>query len=81
MTLDIQIIDTSNCEPVQDVYLDLWHCNSTGVYSGIVTRGNGDGTDSSNINNTAFRGIQKSDSSGIIQFDTVFPGHYAGMSL
>lgn len=78
LTLDIQIVDTSNCEPVQDVYLDFWHCNATGVYSGVVTRGNGNSADASNINNTAFRGVQKSDTDGIVQFDTVFPGHYSG---
>ncbi|CAG8712181.1 6553_t:CDS:2, partial [Scutellospora calospora] len=28
--LDIQLVDTSTCEPVPAVYMDLWHCNSTG---------------------------------------------------
>lgn len=27
--LDIQMIDTNTCDPVPDVYLDLWHCNAT----------------------------------------------------
>jgi Dioxygenase len=78
MTLDIQIIDTSSCEPVPAIYLDMWHCNATGVYGGVVARGNGNSGDSSNLNNTAFRGLQKTDDSGIVQFDTVFPGHYTG---
>jgi hypothetical protein len=25
--LDIQLVDTSSCEPVPAVYMDLWHCN------------------------------------------------------
>lgn len=27
--LDVQMIDTNTCEPVSDIYLDFWHCNST----------------------------------------------------
>lgn len=25
--LDIQLVDTSSCEPVPAVYMDIWHCN------------------------------------------------------
>jgi hypothetical protein len=35
LTLEICIMDTSTCEPVPGVYLDLWHTNATGVYSGL----------------------------------------------
>ena len=76
--LDYQVIDVDTCEPVTNVYLEMWHCNSTGVYSGIVAQGNGDSTDESNINNTWHRGIQKTDVDGIAQFETTFPGHYTG---
>lgn len=27
--MDIQLIDTNTCEPIPDIYMDLWHCNST----------------------------------------------------
>lgn len=27
--MDIQMIDTTTCEPVPDVYIDYWHCNAT----------------------------------------------------
>jgi hypothetical protein len=39
----------------------MWHCNSTGVYSGVVANGNGDSSDESNI---------------VAQFESTFPGHY-----
>ncbi|RMZ85012.1 hypothetical protein DV738_g301, partial [Chaetothyriales sp. CBS 135597] len=74
--LDLQIIDTSTCEPVSDLYFDLWHANATGVYSGIVASGNGDSSDTSNIDTTFLRGIQQTDSDGIVQFITIVPGHY-----
>ncbi|KAL1969565.1 hypothetical protein VTN77DRAFT_9003 [Rasamsonia byssochlamydoides] len=74
--MDIQLIDTNTCEPVPDVFMDLWHCNATGVYSGIVANGNGNSADSSNLNTTFLRGLQKTDSDGVVQFQSIFPGHY-----
>ncbi|KAI4950648.1 hypothetical protein J4E91_004533 [Alternaria rosae] len=79
MTLDIQIIDVNTCEPVPQAFLEMWHCNATGVYSGVVAQGNGVGEDDeSNLQNTALRGIQQSDKNGVVSFQTVFPGHYTG---
>lgn len=79
LILDAQIIDMATCDPVADVMLEIWHCNSTGVYSGIVASGNGVGaTDPANINSTFLRGLQSSDDLGVAQFTTLFPGHYTG---
>src|SRR5947208_3585985 len=58
--------------------LDFWHCNSTGVYSGIIANGNGDQSDATNINNTFLRGLQPTEYDGVAQFTTLFPGHYTG---
>ncbi|KAH7246906.1 Intradiol ring-cleavage dioxygenase [Fusarium solani] len=76
IVLDYQVIDVETCDPVPNVYLEMWHCNSTGVYSGIVASGNGDSSDDTNINNTWLRGIQRTDSDGVAQFESIFPGHY-----
>ncbi|KAG8405622.1 hypothetical protein J3459_011394 [Metarhizium acridum] len=78
IALDYQVIDVDTCDPVPNVYVEIWHCNSTGVYSGVVANGNGDSSDETNINNTFLRGIQKTDSDGVAQFDSLFPGHYTG---
>jgi hypothetical protein len=56
----------------------MWHCNSTGVYGGVVANGNGDSSDASNINNTWLRGIQPTNDDGVAQFESLFPGHYTG---
>lgn len=74
--MDIQVIDTNTCEPLADVAVDFWHCNATGVYSGITSSGNGDSTDTSNLNNTFLRGIQATDKDGVLQFQSIVPGHY-----
>ncbi|KAF3021014.1 hypothetical protein E8E14_011042 [Neopestalotiopsis sp. 37M] len=77
--IEYQIIDVDTCEPVPQVYLELWHCNATGVYSGVVADGNGDGwQDQSNINKTFLRGLQQTDDAGVAQFETIFAGHYSG---
>ena len=34
--------------------------------------------DKANLNHQFLRGIQKTDSDGVVQFDTLFPGHYTG---
>ncbi|KAJ5505000.1 hypothetical protein N7463_007874 [Penicillium fimorum] len=76
--MDIQLINTNTCEPIPEIYMDLWHCNSTGVYSGIVASGNGNSGDNTNLNTTFNRGVQKSNEDGVIQFQSTFPGHYTG---
>lgn len=78
LIIDYQVIDVETCEPVPNVYVEMWHCNATGVYAGVVANGNGDSTDASNINNTFLRGIQPTDADGVAQFESIFPGHYTG---
>ncbi|KAJ5263366.1 hypothetical protein N7478_010971 [Penicillium angulare] len=76
--MDIQVVDTNTCNPLPNVYMDIWHCNSTGVYSGVQASGNGDSSDASNLDDTFLRGIQPSNSDGVVQFESIFPGHYTG---
>ncbi|KAH8820264.1 extracellular dioxygenase [Xylogone sp. PMI_703] len=76
--LDIQLVDSVTCDPVPQAFVDIWHCNSTGVYSGVIANGNGNFNDSTNINNTFLRGIQQTDNEGVVKFETLFPGHYTG---
>ncbi|KAG9699566.1 aromatic compound dioxygenase, partial [Aureobasidium melanogenum] len=76
LTIDIQVIDVNTCEPVPDVYIDFWHCNATGVYSAIVASGNGDSSDTANVNTTFLRGIAETDTEGVATFESIVPGHY-----
>lgn len=78
LIMDGQFIDINTCEPIEALYWDVWNCNSTGVYSGVQSSMNGNGNDASNLDKTFLRGIQKTDSDGVAQFKTVFPGHYSG---
>lgn len=69
---DFQFIDINTCEPVRRLLVDIWHANATGVYSGVATPGQG------GLNTTYGRGVQQTDGDGVIQFDSIFPGHYEG---
>ncbi|KAI0908122.1 aromatic compound dioxygenase [Ustulina deusta] len=77
LTLDIAIYDVDTCEPVTDAWVEIWHCNSTGVYSGVAS--GADYTSApENLDTTFLRGFQQTDVDGAISFDTIYPGHYSG---
>lgn len=48
------------------------------MYSGVTASGNGNSADESNLDKTFLRGLQKTDSTGVAQIQTIFPGHYRG---
>ncbi|KAI1771138.1 aromatic compound dioxygenase [Hypoxylon cercidicola] len=69
--LDMQFIDLNTLEAVPNMLIDIWACNATGVYSGV---GRGQGS----LDATHGRGVQMTDEDGVVEFDTIFPGHYVG---
>ena len=75
--MDIQVVDINTCTPIPKAAVEIWGANATGVYSGVVGFGNGNG-DKSNLQNKALRGIQVADKEGAVQFDTIVPGFYFG---
>lgn len=70
MHLEMQFVDINTCEAVPDLLIDIWACNATGVYSGVEAE--------DTLQSTFLRGIQQTDDSGVVQFDTIVPGHYSG---
>ena len=70
LLLDIQITNSNTCKPMAGVYVDFWSANGTGVYSGKEDEGT--------VGLTYLRGLQASDSYGIVQVLTKFPGYYSG---
>jgi hypothetical protein len=71
----VQYLDINTCLGVPALYVDIWNCNATGVYSGINETGNvADG----GWDSTFLRGIQSTDEDGVVAFETIFPGHYSG---
>ncbi|KAJ3124240.1 hypothetical protein HK098_001302 [Nowakowskiella sp. JEL0407] len=68
--VDLQFFNVKNCNPIADLYVDIWHCNATGVYSGVKAE--------NTLGKTFLRGVVKTDSDGIAHITTVFPGFYSG---
>jgi protocatechuate 3,4-dioxygenase beta subunit len=73
MILNITVIDTNTCQPIVGAAVDIWHCNSLGVYSAYESEGTKD--------ETFLRGIQFTDDNGIASFTTIYPGWYVAKSL
>lgn len=77
--LDVNVVDVTNCQPIPNIYVELWGCNSTGVYTGVVAADNGNGLAApEEIKNSALRGVQLTNDKGTASFVTIVPGHYIG---
>lgn len=63
---------TLGCTPLANARVDVWQTDALGVYSGYVQPG------SNTVGQTFCRGIQLTDSSGVVRFTTIYPGWYAG---
>ncbi|MBK8556743.1 MAG: hypothetical protein IPL65_13670 [Lewinellaceae bacterium] len=66
--LKIRIIGASNCQPMPNVRVNIWHCDKDGNYSGYGTQ----------TGLTYLRGYQMTDVNGEVDFTTIFPGWYPG---
>lgn len=77
MTLTITIVDT-NCQPLSDATVDIWHANAQGQYSGVTDpkEGCADCGDK-----TFLRGTQTTNAQGQVTFQTIFPGWYPGRTV
>uniref|UniRef100_H3GU55 Intradiol ring-cleavage dioxygenases domain-containing protein n=1 Tax=Phytophthora ramorum TaxID=164328 RepID=H3GU55_PHYRM len=78
LSTELQFIDVNTCTPVSDLWIDFWHSNALGVYSGVAGSEAGESTETSNVDATFLRGLVQTDSYGLTGFTSIFPGHYAG---
>lgn len=73
LNLRMKIIGQSNCAPLQNVRVNIWHCNKDGLYSGY------DGLNNPGQEGlTYMRGYQITDANGEVEFITIIPGWYTG---
>ena len=75
LRMRIQVV-TADCEPLEGARVDLWHCDAIGSYSGFA----GQGFDQlrNTRGQTFLRGTQMADGTGLVQFETIYPGWYPG---
>lgn len=71
--LKMKIIGVNNCEPMQNLRVNIWHCDKDGLYSGYDNSMN-----AGQAGLTYLRGYQMTDANGEVDFVTIFPGWYNG---
>ena len=74
LTIELMLVKVNgSCGAISGAYIYVWHCDKDGTYSGYSSTQNG-----SHLGETYCRGIQQTDSSGKVTFQTIYPGWYAG---
>jgi protocatechuate 3,4-dioxygenase beta subunit len=61
------------CTPLANALVDMWHCDALGVYSDVSAQ--------NTLGQRFLRGYQVSDANGQVQFQTIYPGWYAGRAV
>lgn len=89
MQLCLRLVD-SDCQPLPDYTIEVWHCDTEGIYSGDTSESNdagsfaGDfctGGDDAAEQSSWYRGKLTTDSNGRVNFKTCFPGWYRGRTI
>ena len=68
LTIFMRVVRASDCTPVVDAAVDVWHTDVAGDYSGIAALGT--------TGTTFGRGYQRTSASGVVRFETIYPGWY-----
>lgn len=90
LTLDVEVVQMPDCTPLEGVTVEIWQCNAQGYYSGYadvsvrapfdtlasIAMDSEAGSIPPRDSETFMRGGQVSDGSGVVQFETIFPGWY-----
>ena len=63
----MRVRDASECEPIQNAVVDIWHCDASGSYS--------------EPGETFLRGAQVTNRDGIVEFHDDLPGWYPGRTI
>jgi protocatechuate 3,4-dioxygenase beta subunit len=71
--MNLTVVNVNTCEPVAGAIVDVWHCDATGLYSHYIS-----GSTSNTDATTFLRGIQVSDTQGMVSFASLYPGFYQG---
>jgi protocatechuate 3,4-dioxygenase beta subunit len=70
LTIKLKLVNVSDgCTPATGYAVYLWHCDREGRYSLYSSGVTGE---------NYLRGVQEADDAGLVTFETIFPGCYAG---
>jgi protocatechuate 3,4-dioxygenase beta subunit len=71
--LTFNVMDATNCAPLEGVMVDIWQCDALGSYSDIQQEGTS--------GQKFLRGYQLTNTSGAAHFTTIYPGWYRGRTV
>jgi protocatechuate 3,4-dioxygenase beta subunit len=63
-------VEDEHCKPIQGAIVDIWQCDTEGIYSDFKVE--------NTVNETWLRGYQLTDKTGMCRFNSIFPGWYEG---
>jgi protocatechuate 3,4-dioxygenase beta subunit len=84
LRLAVRVRDAAGSEAIANAVVDFWHCDALGVYSGFEAASTGGapgGGGGPTDDKTYLRGAQVTNSDGIVEFVTVYPGWYRGRTV
>ena len=82
LRLVMRVQDSAACTPIANAVVDIWHCDAGGVYSGFESASQGGpGGGARTDDETYLRGAQVTNSDGIVEFTTIYPGWYRGRTV
>lgn len=75
LVFQVTQIGNGTCTPLSGAIVDVWHCDAEGVYSDVNERR------FNTLGKKFLRGYQVTDSNGLAQFTTIYPGWYPGRAV
>lgn len=75
LVLRVSQVSAGTCTPLEGAVVDVWHCDAAGVYSGVRDRS------LTTVDRKFLRGSQITDSTGTVEFITIYPGSYPGRAV
>ena len=77
LRLGLRVVD-EGCAPVPDAEVEVWHADASGDYSAFEDGGGGK---DEGPGTTFLRGTQVTDTDGIVELRTIYPGWYRGRAV
>ncbi len=71
LAFNVTQVGTNGCVPLEGAQVDIWHCDANGVYSDVQDT----------TGKTFLRGYQVTNTNGLAQFVTIYPGWYPGRAV
>ncbi|MEM9773406.1 MAG: hypothetical protein AAF902_02415 [Chloroflexota bacterium] len=75
LSFRVTSIANNACTPLENVQVDIWQCDATGVYSDTSELG------FQTVGQKFLRGYQTTDADGMVKFITIYPGWYEGRAV